>query len=84
MPSRDEGTGLSFLMRDGQRPVRCYILQGALDGVERGMATDRCDRVERFQRHRATFEGVASQLYDAKLPVRITADHLSHLRCAKA
>ena len=83
-PVRDEGAFLSFTMTDAGRIVRCHVQQGALDSVERTRAGDAADRAARFGRHRAAFEAVASDLYAAGLPLRITADHGTWLRRAAA
>ncbi len=77
---RDEGQRVSFLMRDGTRPVRCYVLQGALDTIGPLRTSCADERVARFDQHRAKFEAVASELYDAGLPLLITADHLTLLQ----
>ena len=77
---RDEGYRVSFLMRDGTRPIRCYVLQGALDTVGQARTSCADERVARFDQHRAKFEAVASELYDAGLPLLITADHVALLQ----
>jgi hypothetical protein len=77
---RDEGSSLTFTMVDAGRVVRCHVHRGALDSVERTRTGDAADRLERFRRHRSAFEAVARDLYDAGLPLRITADHLTWLR----
>ena len=79
-PARDDGSMVSFSMRDAERLVRCQAQQGALDSVERSRTGSAGERLERFRRHRAAFEAVASELYDAGLPLRITADHMSRFR----
>ncbi len=77
---RDEGNSLSFTMVDAERVVRCHVHRGALDSVEQTRTGDSADRVERFCRHRSSFEAVASDLHAAGLPLRITADHVTCLR----
>ena len=77
---RDEGRLVSFLMRDGAMPIRCYIQMGALDAIEQARTENAGERLTRFDQHRAMFEAVASDLYDAGLPLQITADHLTLLR----
>lgn len=79
-PARDEGRHLSFAMRTATVLVRCHVQQGALDSIEQTRTGDARDRMDRFHRHRAAFEAVASDLFDAGLPLRITADHMSWLR----
>lgn len=79
VPARDEGHFLSFAMKAPTTLVRCHVQQGALDSVERTRTGDERDRMDRFRRHRAAFEAVASDLFDAGLPLRITADHMSWL-----
>ncbi|MGI3903944.1 MAG: DUF1488 family protein [Janthinobacterium lividum] len=80
---RDEGHFFSFAMRSETRMVRCHVQQGALDSIEKTASGDAKDRMDRFRRHRSAFEAVASDLFDAGLPVRITADHMTWLRtCA--
>ncbi len=78
-PARDEGHSLSFAMRSATTLVRCHVQQGALDSVQQTRTGDARDRMDRFHRHRAAFEAVASDLFDAGLPLRITADHMSWL-----
>ena len=70
---RDHGNVVVFTMADGIRALRCRVQAGALDRV----AGRDGEAVERFERHRAVFEGVASLLHDAGLPLCITADHVS-------
>ncbi len=79
-PVSDQGHFLSFTMATAGRTVSCHVQVGALDSVERSRAGDASDRVSRFHRHRAAFEAVASDLFDAGLPLRITADHMTWLR----
>ena len=79
-PVRDEGLSLSFTMMDSGRIIRCHVHRGALDSVERTRTGDAADRIERFNRHRASFEAVARDLHEAGLPLRITADHVTWLR----
>ncbi len=78
-PARDEGHFLSFAMQAPARTVRCHVQQGALDAIEPTQTGDERDRMDRFDRHRAAFEAVASDLFDAGLPLRITADHMRWL-----
>ena len=78
-PARDEGHFFSFAMTSVDRTVRCHVQQGALDSVEQTRTEGARDRMDRFHRHRAAFEAVASALFDAGLPLRITADHMSWL-----
>ncbi len=77
---RDEGHRVSFLMRDGTRPIRCYVLQSALDTIGQLKTSCADERIARFDQHRAKFEAVASELYDAGLPLLITADHVTLLQ----
>lgn len=79
-PARDEGHFFSFAMTSVDRTVRCHVQQGALDSVEQTRTEGARDRMDRFHRHRAAFEAVASDLFDAGLPLRITADHMKALR----
>lgn len=81
-PAKDEGREVSFPMRHDAEHVRCTVQQGALDSVESSFTGDAGDRMARFDRHRAMFEAVASDLYDAGLPPRITADHVRMLHRA--
>ena len=80
VPPQDEGHFVSFAMKANARVVQCHVQQGALDSIENTMSGDSHDRMDRFHRHRSTFEAVASDLFDAGLPVRITADHMTWLR----
>lgn len=80
VPARDEGHFIAFAMRAAARTVRCHVQLGALDSVEPTQAGDARDRMDRFSRHRAAFEAVASDLFDAGLPLRITADHINWLK----
>ncbi len=80
VPPQDEGHHLSFAMKANARVVRCHVQQGALDSIESTVSGDATDRMARFYRHRSTFEAVASDLFDAGLPLRITADHMTWLR----
>ncbi len=83
LPARDDGLAVSFVMLDGARHIRCYAQQGTLDAIEQCRTGSGRERLERFSRHRAAFEAVASDLYDAGLPLRITADHMTWLqRCS--
>ena len=79
-PSWIDGFGVRFLMRSGAGEVRCYAHQGALDMIEQNTAKDIYGQRDRFERNRTTFEAIASDLYDAGLPLRITADHVTKLR----
>ncbi len=79
VPGKDEGFEIGFPMADGDRRVRCYVQQGALDAIEPGRAASVEERMARFNRFRPAFEAVASSLYDAGLPLRITSAHLNML-----
>ena len=79
-PARDEGHFFSFAKTAVSGTVRCHVQQGALDSVEQTRTEGARDRMDRFCRHRAAFEAVASDLFDAGLPLRITADHMSCLK----
>ena len=79
IPAKDEGFEIGFAMLDGPRLVRCYVQQGALDAIESGRTADAEARLQRFDLYRGAFEALASSLYDAGLPLRITSAHLSTL-----
>ena len=79
-PARDEGRDVSFPMTNGLYELRCHVQLGALDSIEQAPTESAADRVARFDRHRVMFQSVASDLYDAGLPLRITADHVRMLR----
>jgi hypothetical protein len=79
VPARDEGFEIGFMMTDGAKQVRCYVQQGALDKIEYGRPTSAEENMDRFNRYRTAFEAVASSLYDAGLPLRITSAHLTML-----
>ena len=79
-PARDEGRDISFPMTNGLYEARCYVQLGALDSIEQARTENAADRLARFENHRVMFEAVASDLYDAGLPLRITADHVRMLR----
>ena len=76
---RDEGFEIGFAMTDGTKQVRCYAQDGALDVIETGRTATVQERLDRFARHRHAFEAVASSLFDAGLPLRITSAHLNKL-----
>jgi hypothetical protein len=75
-----DGQGVRFLMRSDSGEVRCYLHQGALDMIEQPTARNMQEQIDRFERHRATFEAIASDLHDVGLLLRITADHVTKLR----
>jgi Protein of unknown function (DUF1488) len=76
-PAVIEGWGVTFAMLDGEKRVRCHVGGDALEDIERSNNPGEAERMQIFERHRETFETIASELYDTGREPRIRSKHLS-------
>jgi hypothetical protein len=77
LPADEERFEVRFLMRDGAAEVECFVDEAAIEDVDDG---DEDPLVERFGRHRAAFEAIASWLYDEGEIPRVELHHLAQFR----
>ncbi len=75
-PGVIEGWAVVFAMLDGDNRVRCQVGGDALEDIENSANPGEAERLLIFQRNRARFEQLASQLYDEGREPRITSKHL--------
>ena len=64
-------------MRDGEEEVDCFVDEAAIEDLD---ADDDDSLVERFARHRAVFEAIASWLYDEGDTPRVELHHVVQFR----
>jgi hypothetical protein len=64
-PGEVDAFGVRFTMEERGRPVRCHIFRAAIDHLEDRPAASNAELLARFQRSRAMFERLASNLFDA-------------------
>ena len=75
----DERFEIRFVMRDGETLVDCFVDEGAIEDLDE--TDDETSLVERFARHRAMFESIASWLYDdGETDPRIELHHVAQFR----
>jgi hypothetical protein len=80
-PGESGDLGVRFIMMDGEKSVACFVSREALEDVEGGKAESAETRLERFLRHRSTFEMIARDLYETGIsgPI-IESAHLTRRR----
>lgn len=64
-PGEVDAFGVRFTMQERGRPVRCHVFRAAIDYLDDRAAGSDAELLARFQRNRALFERLASDLYDA-------------------
>ncbi len=77
LPASEERFEVLFTMREGEADVDCFVDEAAIEDID-DEAEDTL--VERFQRHRAVFEAIASWLHDEGEVPRIELHHLAQFR----
>ena len=76
-PAEDERFEVRFTMKDGDEEVDCFVDEGAIEDVDEEEGDP---LVERFARHRALFEAIASWLYDEGDVPRVELHHVAQFR----
>lgn len=76
-PGVIDGWGITFTMLEGEKRVRCQIGGDALEDIEQSNNPGEAERMRIFERHRAAFETMASDLYTAGHEPRVRSKHLS-------
>jgi len=62
-----QGIKFTMMVADGdEAPVSCFASFAALHTIEGGDLPSKAERMERFERHRVTFERIASAKYDVR------------------
>ena len=64
-------------MREGEAEVDCYVEESAIEDLD---AEEDDTLVDRFQRHRAVFEAIASWLHDEGEVPRVELQHVAQFR----
>jgi hypothetical protein len=76
-PGIIEGWGVTFLMLEGEKRIRCHVGGDALEDVEHSSNPGEAERMLIFERIRQAFETIASNLYDGGREPRIRSKDLS-------
>ena len=66
----DERLAFGFVMLNGEDPVECRISDAAMDQLIGAKGTESLARQALFLTHRDRIEQIASDLHDAKPPVK--------------
>lgn len=77
LPAEEERFEVRFVMREGEAEVECFVDEAAIEDVDDG---EDDALVDRFQRHRAVFEAIASWLYDESEVPRVELHHVAQFR----
>ena len=77
LPAEEERFEIRFTMRDGEDEVDCYVDEAAIEDLD---DDDGDTLVDRFQRHRAVFEAIASWLHDEGEVPRVELHHVVQFR----
>ncbi len=77
LPAEEERFEIRFTMRDGEDEVDCYVDEAAIEDLD---DDDGDALVDRFQRHRAVFEAIASWLHDEGEVPRVELHHVVQFR----
>ena len=77
LPAEEERFEVRFTMRDGEAEVDCYVDEAAIEDLDDG---EDDPPVDRFQRHRALFEAIASWLHDEGEVPRVELHHVAQFR----
>ncbi len=77
LPAEEERFEVRFVMRDGETEVDCFVDESAIDDVDE---EEDDTLVERFARHRAVFEAIASWLFDEGEVPRVELHHVAQFR----
>ncbi len=64
-PGTVDAFGVRFTMEERGRPVRCHGFRAAIDATSERASGNNEVLLDRFERSRALFERLASNLYDA-------------------
>ncbi len=77
LPAEEERFEVHFLMRDGETEIDCFVDEAAVEDLD---DEDEDPLVDRFQRHRAVFEAIASWLFDEGEIPRVELHHVAQFR----
>ena len=77
LPADEERFEVRFIMRDGETEVDCFVDEAAIEDLD---PEEEDGLVERFQRHRAVFEAIASWLHDEGDVPRVELHHVAQFR----
>ena len=75
-PAKVDLHEVEFGMLDGRKVVPCFVDRDAIDDIEHATTQTNAERLAIFERHRRRFETIASELFDAGLPPRVTGRRL--------
>ena len=76
-PAEAERFEVRFVMRDGETEIDCFVDDSAIEDLD---PEEDDAMVDRFQRHRAVFEAIASWLYDEGEVPRVELHHVVQFR----
>ena len=77
LPAEEERFEVRFLMKDGEEDVDCFVDEAAIEDLD---DEESDSLVERFGRHRAVFEAIASWLFDEGEVPRVELHHVAQFR----
>ena len=77
LPAEEERFEVRFAMREGEEEIDCYVDEAAIEDLDDG---EDDPLVDRFQRHRAVFEAIASWLHDEGEVPRVELHHVVQFR----
>ncbi len=76
----DDRFEIRFVMKQGDTLVDCFVDEGAIEDADE-LENDGDPLIERFARHRAMFESIASWLFDeGEETPRIELHHVAQFR----
>ena len=80
VPPEEDRFEIRFAMKQGDSVVDCFVDEGAIEDVDEA-ENDGDPLIERFARHRAMFESIASWLFDeGEETPRIELHHVAQFR----
>jgi hypothetical protein len=77
LPAEEERFEVRFIMREGEDEVDCFVDESAIEDLDGG---EDDALVDRFGRHRALFEAIASWLHDEGEIPRVELHHVVQFR----
>ena len=76
-PAKIEGWGVTFVMSENGNRVKCQVGGDALEDIEHANNPGEADRLDIFNRNRATFETIAGKLYANGYEPHVRSKHLA-------
>ncbi len=76
-PATIEGWNVIFAMSENGSRIRCQAGGDALEDIEKSNNPGEAERLDIFNRNRATFETIAGQLYDSGYEPHVRSKHLA-------